>query len=503
MRYWYKKIDPRWQRYKTEYTGKGGKNLDVKQEIINIRIYDHRIQQIIERPMDEIIREMVAAQIPITFEIEALKAQAIIARTSIVRKARVFGGEGCCKFDGADFCNCDCGKWIPKEEWQDIWGSDFEANWNKLDHAVRETKDSILTIHNKPIEPKVHSTCGGATENSESVEEHKVIYLRKVLCDYCRNSPEWREVKEITLEELEEKLNITTGDLSPFREVPMTGIFDSIERDDAGRIVSLKIAGKKFAGKEIMRLLGLNSTRFGWKPTVFQFETQGTGHGLGLCQYGSNQMAIEGKKAEEILNYYFTGIQIKEFEQPSINKPLRGKIFVVDPGHGGDNEEDVRGPTGLREKDVNLSIALKIADLLEKAGAEVYTTRAEDIYVPLGKRASLANSVRPNFFLSIHQNYFANPNISGSEIYHYRGDQDGEELAVQILRELSQGLGTADRGVKVADFFLLREVRTSALQIEVAYITNPEEEEKLKGEEFHNKAAEAIVKGLIRYYTYQ
>lgn len=477
--------------------------MDVKQETINIRIYDHRIDQIIERPMDELIREMVAAQMPVTFEIEALKAQAIIARTSIVRKARVFGGEGCSRHTGADMCNGECEKWLPKAEWQEIWGSDFGRNWEKIDRAVCETKSSILTIHNKPIEPRVHPTCGGATENSESVEGHKVIYLRKVLCEYCKNSPQWREIKEITLKELEEKLDIETGDLSPLREVPMTGIFDHIERDDAGRVVSVKIAGKKFTGREVMKLLGLNSTRFGWKPTAFQFETQGVGDGLGLCQYGANQMAAEGKKADEILNYYFTGIQIKEFEQPSINKPLRDKIFVVDPGHGGDNEEDVKGPTGLREKDVNLSIALKVADLLEEAGAKVFVTRKEDIYVPLGKRANLANDLRPNFFLSIHQNYFANPNISGSEIYHYRGDQDGEALAVQILKELSEGIGTADRGVKVADFFLLREVRTSALQIEVAYITNPEEEAKLKDEEFRSKAAEAIVKGLIRYYTYQ
>lgn len=477
--------------------------MDVKQEPINIRIYDHRIDQMIERPMDELIREMVAAQMPVTFEIEALKAQAIIARTSIVRKARVFGGEGCSRHTGADLCNTESEKWIPKAQLQEIWGSDFKRNWEKIDLAVGETKSSILTIHNKPIAPRFHSICGGATENSERVEDHKVIYLRKVLCEYCKNSPRWREIKEITLEELEEKLNIETGELSPLKEVPMTGIFDHIERDDAGRVVSIKIAGKTFTGREVMKRLGLNSTRFGWKPTAFQFETQGMGDGLGLCQYGANQMAAEGRKADEILNYYFTGIQIKEFEQPSINKPLRDKIFVVDPGHGGDNEEDVKGPTGLREKDVNLSIALKVAALLEEAGAKVFLTRKEDIYVPLGKRANLANDVRPNFFLSIHQNYFANPNISGSEIYHYRGDQDGEALAIQILKELSKEIKTADRGAKVADFYLLREVRTSALQIEVAYITNPEEEEKLKDEGFRNKAAEAIVRGLIRYYTYK
>lgn len=478
--------------------------MEVQYETVKIRIYDYKTEQIYERPMDELIKEMVAAQMPISFEIEALKAQAILARTYIVRKAKIFGGEGCPQQREVDFCSCEnAGNWVSKETWKTIWGCDFEKNWEKIDRVVQETKNQIVTISNKAIDPRYHSTCGGATENSERIENNKIIYLRKVLCGYCQESPEWREVKQLTLQEVEEKLDVRLSALSPLKGAAIEGVIEDVERDEQGRIVSLRIGGKTFTGVEVMGLLGLNSTRFGWKTVVFQFETQGKGDGLGLCQYGANQMAINGKKVDEILNYYYTGIQIKEFEKPSINKPLQGKIFVVDAGHGGDNQEDVCGPTGLREKDVNLSIGRKLAALLREAGAEVYETRTEDIYVPLSKRAELANYIRPNFFLSIHQNDFANPNISGSQIYYYRGDKDGEALAVDILKKLSQKLGTADRGAKIADFYILREVRISALQIEVAYITNREEEEKLKDEEFRNKAADAIVKGLIQYYSYQ
>ncbi|MCT4618942.1 MAG: N-acetylmuramoyl-L-alanine amidase [Marinisporobacter sp.] len=214
-------------------------------------------------------------------------------------------------------------------------------------------------------------------------------------------------------------------------------------------------------------------------------------------------MAKEGKSVEEILKYYFTGVQIKEFDRPSINKPLQGKIIVLDPGHGGINTEDIIGPTGLREKDVNLSISLQLATLLRNAGATVYETRTEDVYVPLSKRCNLANEVRPHFFISIHQNNFLNPNISGSEIYHYRGDRESETLAGFILEELWNTLGLVKRGIKNADFYLLREVKSSVIHVEVAFITNPKEEEKLRDEEFQHQVAKAIVKGIMKYYGYE
>lgn len=478
--------------------------MDDRKETIYVKIYDHLTNQMIMKPMIELMKEMIAAQMPISFEMEALKAQAIMVRTFLVRKIKVFGGNGCGKYNDVDLCtDGHCGKWISKELLQEQWGSDFYINWNKLEQVVRETEDKIITINNKPIEPKVHATCGGATENSENVEGNKILYLRKVLCDYCRNSPHWKQSVEMTLEEIEEKLNVHMSAISPTEGPWIEGMIENICRDKAGRIVEIKIGGKTFKGTEIMNLLGLNSTRFGWKPIAFKFETGGKGHGLGLCQYGANAMALEGRDAEAILNYYFTGIQIKEFERRSINKPLSGKIIVLDPGHGGNNSEDNVGPMGTREKDVNLAISLKLAELLREAGAEVYETRTEDVYVPLSKRAAIANSVRPNFFLSIHQNAFANPNISGSEIYHYRGDRDGEALGTLILKELSNRLGTAERGVKIADFYLLREARTTALQIEVAFITNPEEEMKLKDRKFQEDAAEAIARALIKYYSYE
>lgn len=482
---------------------KEGKKLNDRDISIDVKIYDHCLNKIVGKSMLELMKEMIASQIPIAFEEEALKAQAIMVRTFIVRKMKAFGGEGCLKYKQADICtDGHCGRWMNKEKLKELWGCAFEENWAKIEGVVEATEGKILTMNNKPINPRFHDTCGGATENSENVDENKTLYLRKVLCDYCQNSPYYQETVELSLEEIEKKLNVGTLKASPLKGPIIEGMIEDIQRDEEGRIICMKIGGKQLKGTEVMKLLGLNSTRFGWKPIAFQIEMQGKGDGVGLCQYGANAMALEGKKAEEILKYYFTGIQIKEFEKPSIDKPLTGKIIVLDPGHGGDNMEDTTGPTGLREKDVNLSIVLKLAEILREAGAEVYETRTKDIYVPLSKRAELANTLRPNFFLSIHQNSFANPNISGSEIYHYRGDREGGTLANFILQELSEALGTVQRGVRIADFYLLREVRTSVLQIEIAYITNPEEEKKLRSEKMQDQAAQAIMKGIIKYYKY-
>jgi len=475
-----------------------------RKELIYIKIYDHKNNQILSKSINELTKEIVASQVPVSFEIEALKAQAIMTRTFIIRRARVFGGDGCTKYKNADLCwDGHCGNWLSEEKIKEMWGSDFEKNWNRLDDAVTQTEGLIITMNNKPIDPRFHCTCGGATENAENIEGNKTLYLRKVLCDYCLGSPYYQESLEITLEEMEKKLNIGTVRASPLKGADIEGIIEDVVRDESGRIISIKLGGKNFKGTEVMKLLGINSTRFGWKPTAFRIEMQGKGDGLGLCQSGANVMAEQGKSAEEILKYYFTGIQIKKFEKPSINQPLSGKIIVLDPGHGGDNMEDVTGPTGLREKDVNLSISQELAKLLRGAGAIVFETRIEDQYVSLSKRVDLANKVRPNFFISIHQNFFANPNISGSEIYFYRGDREGETLANFILDELSAALGTAPRGAKIADLYLLREVRTSVIQIEVGFITNAEEEKMMREENFSQKSAEAIARGLIKYYCYE
>lgn len=232
--------------------------IDSKESIL-IKVYDN---EIIERKMEELIPEIVAAQIDINFEFEAIKAQTIIARTLLIRKSKYFGGEGCSKHDEADICLKEhCTKWISQEELKEIWRDSFDTKWETLLRAQRETNKLIITFNNKVIDPKFHFACGGATENSENVNSQRIIYLRRVLCDYCKNSSRWHSSKDLSLEEIQEKLNIKFNKSSPFYGNNSDRIIEELERDEEGRVMKIKIGDKIFKGTEIKEELGLDSTR--------------------------------------------------------------------------------------------------------------------------------------------------------------------------------------------------------------------------------------------------
>lgn len=469
---------------------------------IYIKIFNNIEYRTEKESLKNAVIRAVANQVDVNFHLELLKAQAVIARTLIVRRAKAFGGKGCSEHRGCDICDGDHCIKLPKySELREAWKEEYDVKLKKIDKAVEETSGLIMVFNNKPIEPKYHNTCGGSTENSEMVIENKVVYLRKVLCDYCKDSPNWAGYKEISIEEIEKKLKIKFPKPTTDLITSMKGFIENINKDDEGRVISLNIGGKEFKGKDVAKLLDLDSTRFSIIPTTIGFTTIGKGHGLGLCQYGGNKMARDGYTFKDILNYYFTGIDIKKAYMPSIEKPLCGRIIVIDPGHGGESD-DVEGPKGLREKEVVLDLALTLEKKLIKLGAEIHLTRREDKHVHLSKRADIANNIKPDFFISLHMNSYSNPAIKGYEAYYFRGDNDSETLGKLIASKLEKRCGIVNRGVKNGDFFLLREIASNALIIEIDYITNPLQELKFKDELYKIKVSDSILDGIVEYYKY-
>ena len=172
--------------------------------------------------------------------------------------------------------------------------------------------------------------------------------------------------------------------------------------------------------------------------------------------------------------------------------------LTVDAGHGGKDPGAV-GPTGVREKDVTLKLALKVGNLVTSRGATVNYTRTNDIFVELDDRAVIANIAKAKFFLSIHINSAANPAAHGTETYAYSKGGQAEQLAKEVQKSLVTAIGLSDRGIKFASYSVLRETNMPAVLTEVNFICNTAEEAMLKDEAFLNRAAIGIAKGVVSF----
>ncbi len=171
--------------------------------------------------------------------------------------------------------------------------------------------------------------------------------------------------------------------------------------------------------------------------------------------------------------------------------------ICIDPGHGGADPGAI-GPTGLKEKDVNLAVGLKLAELL-KPIAEVKLTRTKDIAVSLKDRAAIANSFGCDYFISVHTNSFTDRKVGGVETWAYAPGGNGEKLAKEVQAELVKATGFANRGVKFnTSFAVLRDTKAPAIITENGFISNPDEEKLLKTDAFREKIAKAIAQGVAK-----
>ena len=185
-----------------------------------------------------------------------------------------------------------------------------------------------------------------------------------------------------------------------------------------------------------------------------------------------------------------------------------GKIVVLDPGHGGSDSGAI-GPTGVREKDVSLSVSLKAQKLLAAAGYHVVMTRTTDIDVaapgvPDGVELQARVDKSPpntDIFISVHCNAFSNSGANGVESYYAPANSQGAHLARLLNEELLRLGGLHNRGVKSARFYVIRHSKCPASLIELGFITNHREEKLLADEDYQQKLAQAILNAVNRYFN--
>ena len=282
---------------------------------VEIRLYRADRQEVVSIDLEEYLVGVVMAEMPASFGMEALKAQAVAARTYALHRSRLFGGGGCPNApEPADICNdsIHCQAWDdPRERAASVWPEEErEANLERIRQAVRETAGEVAVYRDRLIEAVYHSTCGGQTEASHAVWSGGTVpYLQSISCPYCTHSPQYRQEIEISYEKLaaslafEPALPVASNDDPPLQVIAET---------PGGRVGTLKVGDTLLEGKEVRRLLELPSTAFSWEPgeNGLVFAARGHGHGVGLCQYGADGMAARDKSYRQIIAYYYPGTTI-------------------------------------------------------------------------------------------------------------------------------------------------------------------------------------------------
>ncbi|MBO4400789.1 MAG: N-acetylmuramoyl-L-alanine amidase [Selenomonadaceae bacterium] len=189
---------------------------------------------------------------------------------------------------------------------------------------------------------------------------------------------------------------------------------------------------------------------------------------------------------------------------------LKGKTIVIDAGHGGADAGAI-GPTGVTEKSVTLRVALELRELLENEGAKVIMTRTTDRQVSskgdkasaieeLQARCTVANSAKADIFVSIHADSFTNANARGTTGYYFTGSEKSKKLADCIRKALCEQIRTPSRGTKSCNFYVVRHTTMPATLVELAFISNKEEEELLDSDEGVTRAAQGIFDGIEDYF---
>ncbi len=188
-------------------------------------------------------------------------------------------------------------------------------------------------------------------------------------------------------------------------------------------------------------------------------------------------------------------------KEEKIALPKQGDIIVIDAGHGGFDPGAI-GQNGLEEKDVNLEVALRVAQKLKEAGQKVVLTRSSDKFISLKQRVRLANSLPAKLFISIHANSFNNNISSGTETYYSDTNTNAaasKKIAQLIQEEMTEKVKLADRGIKEESFYVVKYTRMPAALLEIAFISNPHEEVLLGQSTFQEKVAAAVNEAILRY----
>lgn len=248
----------------------------------------------LDSELEEYVAGVVAAEMPAAFPEEALKAQAVAARTYQVRQMQAAG---------SDAVLYDVGQaYITEEEQKKKWGENYAFYAAKIRNAVCATAGEIMVYEGEPILAAFHAQSAGKTEDAENVWNSPVPYLKSVDSGEDRNAPDNKTTVTLSAKEISDKLGCEAKKIS------------ILSRTDAGYVDRVQVGERSFTGRELREALGLRSANFTVEKEgdAFCFTVFGYGHGAGMSQYGASFLAEKGMDYHEILQHYYTGIDFRK-----------------------------------------------------------------------------------------------------------------------------------------------------------------------------------------------
>lgn len=267
-----------------------------------VRVYRNDSKKIENIPLEEYVMGVVAGEMPASFELEALKAQAVASRSYVMYQM--------VKNKNKDYDVIDTvlnQVYLDSNTLKKKWGSKYEQYLGKIKEAVTETAYEYVIYDGKIAETLFFSTSTGYTENSEEIFVSKVPYLRSVESKWDNISPVFNEENKYQLDKFLKQLNLNVSDQLNVKITSKT---------KGGRIKKIVINEKEFTGDEIVKKFNLRSTCFEIEliDNYVYITTKGYGHGVGMSQYGAQGMALAGYTYDEIIKHYYTNVEIKKIK---------------------------------------------------------------------------------------------------------------------------------------------------------------------------------------------
>lgn len=280
-------------------------------EYNKVKLLHEETEEIEELDLDEYLLGVVSSEMPASFETEALKAQAVVARTYTIYKITEEK-----KHENADICdnsNC-CQAWISKDNRLSKWNEEErETNWLKIEEAVNSTKGKIITYEGKPINAFFHSNSGGVTDTATNVwGGSNYPYLQSVETSgedaYTQYSSEVILNKDEFVDKLKEYHNDIQIDFNLENQIEI------LEYTEGNRVKTIKIGNLNLSGVEIRNIFKLKSAKFEIiiDGENIKFSVIGYGHGVGMSQTGADSMAKQGSNYGEIIKHFYAGVEITD-----------------------------------------------------------------------------------------------------------------------------------------------------------------------------------------------